>query len=88
MSDIKTNQLRAQWAEKFTRLKGRTITVVRYLTDEECATMGWDRAPLVLQLDDGTLLFPSCDDEGNAAGALFTQHGKNTKGIPTCAPVI
>lgn len=88
MSNTKTNDLRAQWAEKFTRLKGRTITVIRYLTDEECEVMGWHRAPLVLQLDDGTLLIPSRDDEGNDAGALFTQHGTKTKGIPTCAPVI
>ena len=34
--------------------------------------MGWDYQPLELFLDNGTILTPSMDDEGNNAGALFT----------------
>ena len=54
---------------------GRTITEVRAMTDEEMLAQGWSRTihgnPPVLVLDDGTLLFPSKDEEGNGAGALF-----------------
>jgi hypothetical protein len=35
--------------------------------------MGWARRPLVIELDDGTLMFASRDDEGNDGGALFGQ---------------
>ena len=31
----------------------------------------------VMQLDDGNLVYPSQDDEGNGAGALFTNDKKN-----------
>lgn len=68
----------SQHAEK--HLLGRTITGVRYLTDKEVETLGWYRAAIVLMLDDGSLLFPSQDDEGNNAGALFGQ-GKNGEEI-------
>jgi hypothetical protein len=30
----------------------------------------------MLELDDGTVLFPASDDEGNDAGALFTANDK------------
>lgn len=65
-----------QWtkhAEKF--LLGRTIVGVRYLTDEEVEGLGWYSAAVVMVLDDGTLIFPSGDDEGNNAGAMFGQSG-------------
>ena len=58
-------------------LKGRTIINVRYLTDEEMKGMGWHRKSIVLELSDGSLLFPSSDDEGNDAGALFGQSPTN-----------
>ena len=54
-------------------LKGRKIVGVRWLSPEECEDMGWYSRPIVIQLDDGTLLFPSQDDEGNDGGALFGQ---------------
>lgn len=53
-------------------LVGRTIKRIRYLSDSERDELMWDRASIVLELDDGTLLWPSADDEGNDAGALFT----------------
>jgi len=55
------------------QLQGRTITKVRYLTKIEAEKMGWSDRCVVLQLDNGNLLLPSSDDEGNNAGALFTQ---------------
>ena len=53
-------------------LVGRTIASVRYMSDEERDLFGWTRSPIVLELDDGLALWPSSDDEGNDAGALFT----------------
>jgi hypothetical protein len=35
--------------------------------------MGWYNKCVVIVLDDGTLVYPSKDDEGNDAGALFYQ---------------
>jgi len=67
--------------------EGKKVVRVRYLTAAECQTMGWDEAPLVLQFDDGSLLFPSRDPEGNGAGCLFGQ-GPNNKEltIPALRP--
>ncbi len=52
----------------------KRIVKVRYLSAQEATLMGWDERCIVLQLDDGNLLMPSSDDEGNGPGALFTQH--------------
>ena len=67
------------------KLVGRKIVKVRYLTQEEVEDMGWDESAVVLQLDDGSLLFPSQDDEGNGAGAMF---GQDAKGEDLTLPVI
>ena len=83
-----SDELRKKWADKFKGLVGRTIVNVRWMTDEERDVAGWDSTPITLQLDDGTLLWPSMDDEGNDAGALFVQAGTKTQGIPEGAPVI
>ena len=56
-------------------LVGREITAVRSMTDEELADNAWGGrrggAPIALELDDGTVLYPSQDPEGNGPGALF-----------------
>lgn len=57
-------------------LEGRKIAQVRYLSDEESDLLGWNRRAVVLQLDNGLMIFPSMDDEGNDAGALFTTDEK------------
>jgi hypothetical protein len=64
-------------------LVGKTVANVRYLTDKEQQGMGWYRKALVIIFTDGSYMFPSADDEGNDAGALFT----NFKGLETI-PVI
>ena len=62
------------------KLIGRTITKVRWLSpDESYKIFGWDFQPCEIHLDDGTILTPSADDEGNNAGAIFT----NIKGFET-----
>jgi hypothetical protein len=76
------------WAAQFQPLVGRTIKTARYLTPQEAANCGWRHSTLVLELDDGTLLFPSSDDEGNDAGNLFIQPGRKTQGMPDGTPVI
>ncbi len=64
-------------------LVGKKIVAIRYMTDEEMDNHGWSRRALIIQLDDGTAIYPSADDEGNGAGALFT----NSEEMPTI-PVI
>jgi hypothetical protein len=81
-------KLKQEWADRFKPLVGRTIASVRWMDEEEMEASGWERSPIVLQLDDGTLLFPSADDEGNNAGALFTQAGDKTPDLSPIAPVI
>ena len=53
-------------------LVGRKIVGFRYLDELEMDGLGWDYSAPVLVLDDGNVLFPSADDEGNNAGAMFT----------------
>lgn len=72
------------WGDKVAKLLvGKTITAVRYLTEEEREDLCWHDRAVVITLNDGTVLFPSRDDEGNGAGALFT----NSDELPT-VPVI
>lgn len=61
------------------RLVGRTIKSVSYMTDEERELQGWYQKPLVIELDDGSVLFPISDDEGNGPGSLvfFNNAGDN-----------
>lgn len=76
------NELKQKWAaEAAAKLKGKTITGVRYMTAAECESMDWSNAAIVLDLSDGNSLFPSSDDEGNDAGALFTTY-KDLEIIP------
>jgi len=54
-------------------LVGKTIKAVKWLdADNSFKVFGWDRQPCEIHLDDGTILTPSADDEGNNAGAIFT----------------
>ena len=53
-------------------LVGRKIVNVRYLNEQEVEHMGWYSSTVVIELDNGLLIWPSRDDEGNDAGALFT----------------
>jgi hypothetical protein len=72
------------WGDRVAKeLVGKAIVAVRYLTEEEREELGWYSRSVVIQLSDGTLLWPSQDDEGNGAGALFT----TIEALPT-VPVI
>jgi|GEM_PF-2353436 len=63
-------------------LVGKTIKAVKWLdADSTYKLFGWDYQPCEIHLDDGTILTPSADDEGNNAGAIFTNI-KNFETIP------
>lgn len=60
---------------EFGSLKGKTVALVRPLTEDECKQFAWeydynDNA-MALFFTDGTVVVPSCDPEGNGAGFLF-----------------
>ena len=70
------------WAEKAANvLLGRKIVRVRYVTEQEMRDLYWNQSGVVMELDNGTLVYPSQDDEGNGPGALFTSD-ENTPVIP------
>ena len=54
-------------------LVGKKIIDVKWLSPKESEKlMGWSQQPCEIYLDNGTILTPSADDEGNNAGAIFT----------------
>jgi len=68
----------AHWFEEATKqLLGRKIVKVRYMTVDEMNDLGWYSRPVVMILDDGNIIYPSMDDEGNDGGALFTTNEAN-----------
>lgn len=56
-------------------INGLQVVGVRGMTDEELDREGWQhyrgQSPTVLELESGTILYPSADPEGNAPGAMF-----------------
>ena len=70
---LKPEEIEPYWTKKASDLLlNKKIVAVRYLTDEEKEDLGWYARCIVIQLNDGTMIFPSRDDEGNNAGSLFT----------------
>lgn len=65
------------------QFEGRKIVNARYMSRKEADKLGWNNRVVVLQLDDGNLIYPSMDDEGNDGGALFTNDKENY-----CMPVM
>lgn len=73
MGKATADDMTARWTKYgVERLEGRKITKVRYMTAEESIAVGFDgHRAIVLQLDNGAMIFPSTDCEGNGPGALF-----------------
>ena len=70
---MKTQELTQKWGKLASDLLvGRKIVKVRYMTDDEQADHHWYRKSVVIHLDNGVIIYPSADDEGNDAGAIFT----------------
>jgi hypothetical protein len=62
------------WNERANELVGKTIKSCRYMTDEEKERLGlghWGRINVIITFDDGTVAFPSQDDEMNGSGVLY-----------------
>ena len=82
-TELQYNNITIKWEEKCAELLvGKTIKSVRYLFTCEMKDLGWSKKSLVIFFTDGSYLFPSSDDEGNNAGALFTSF-EGAEGIPT-----
>ena len=61
-------------------LIGRKITYIRWMTTREPELLGYIGAsPVIIKLDDGTLLIPQMDDEGNDGGAVLVLPGDTSK---------
>tara|TARA_R110001583_G_scaffold55368_1_gene168362 strand:+ start:694 stop:954 length:261 start_codon:yes stop_codon:yes gene_type:complete len=70
------------WTEEVAKyLEGKTIVKVAYFSKDEVKDMMWHKRPITLHLDDGGILIPSMDDEGNDGGAIITNY-KNLDTIP------
>jgi len=68
---------RKYWTDKVDDfLVGRTIVKIEYMPKEEVEDMLWHKTPVVIHLDDGGMLIPSMDDEGNDGGAVITNYKK------------
>ena len=83
------NAIEKRWTDYATKnLVGKKVTSVRYLSDEEMNALDWSQKSLVIQFDDGSVIYPSQDDEGNGPGALFGQNkiprktGNSTMSLP------
>ena len=61
-------------------LIGRKIVAIRWMTTQETEKLGYIGAsPVIIKLDDGTLLIPQMDDEGNDGGAVLVLPGDTSK---------
>jgi|TARA_R110000823_G_scaffold100902_2_gene216850 hypothetical protein len=62
-----------KWINKIEKLLlNKKIVKVSYMNQKETDEMGWNQRAVMFQLDSGEWIYPSMDDEGNDAGALFT----------------
>jgi len=68
------------WEKKISsKLVGKTIAKIEYLTKKEGEEMMWNKLPLAIVFTDGSWIFPMADDEGNNGGSLAT----SIKGLET-----
>ena len=59
------------WEEKARKLfEGKKIVSVRYMTELEAEENDMEARPLCFKLNDGTIVIPLSDDEGNNGGAF------------------
>ena len=85
MSTQKTKiDIKDYWLDKAAKvLVGRKIQSINYLSKKESDDIGWFHRPIVITLDDGTIMFPVSDDEGNDGGAIhYNKKGDDNYVIP------
>jgi len=62
---------------EYAHIIGRTIVDVRAMYPEEMNTLMWYGEPgSVITMDNGAMVVPMMDEEGNGAGSLMIQEGK------------
>ena len=62
--------------------EGTKITKIRNMTEQELSNEGWNDEGdyiVALELDNGTVIYPSRDYEGNGAGVFFGYDKKSKK---------
>lgn len=71
-------------------LEGKTVKCLRSMTREELESEDWEDcvnirhpAPPCIEFTDGTVVYPSCDREGNSPGVLFGTQ-PNGQGFVLC----
>lgn len=66
--------------EEFIERLGQRLKSIRPMTKKELDSQYWDHrpweVPMVLEFEDGSIIFASQDGEGNGPGALFGVDGK------------
>ena len=73
----------SNWQEQAVKLlKGRTIIKVQWMTKENAEQFDWHSRPLLMVLDNGTIMYAQTDDEGNDGGALYIDTGKEGLTLP------
>ena len=67
------------------------ITLIRNMAEEEISREGWDGLVddyvIAFELDDGTVIYPARDYEGNGPGVIFG-YNKNTNKPFALTPAI
>lgn len=58
---------------------GQRITDVRKMTDEEANEMYWSNPPYIVTLENGIIIIPQIDPEGNDGGTLLLDDTKSGK---------
>ena len=69
--------------------EGTKITKIRNMTEQELSNEGWNDEGdyiVALELDNGRVIYPSRDYEGNGAGVIFG-YNKKTKKAFAITPV-
>lgn len=55
---------------------GKVVSEVRKLTKVEIDSEEWEEGTTAIEFTDGTIVYPSRDDEGNGAGTMFMKDKK------------
>jgi hypothetical protein len=77
MSVAETARMTKYYRGEYAALIGRKIVDLRSMYPEEMELFGWDLEPgVVIQLDDGNLVVPMRDPEGNGPGQLMIDKGE------------
>ena len=72
-------ELNTRWEATANKiLLGKKIVAIKWMDKKEAEHNDWYKRPVKLMLDDGTIIIPQMDDEGNDGGALLWVNPKET----------